>query len=95
MSADKDEWYAGSSRDMTVGARLDSLEQDVRAIKAKVTSLETAGQANTSLLEEIRDVLIVGRLGTAAIKWLGVVAAAALAVWGAIYAATHGGALLK
>jgi hypothetical protein len=87
---DKDEWYAGARRDPSIEARLGALERKAERIEIKVAQLETTALESNALLREIRDVLVVGKLGTAAIKWLGTLAVAGLAIWAAVYALLHG-----
>ena len=69
---------------------------------ARMKRIEDELKANSATTAEIRDVLaaarmgfkVLGGLGVAA-KWLGVLAAAAVSIYTAIYAATHGGATPK
>ena len=63
--------------------RMDRIEQELRD--------------NNQMTREIRDVMVAGKVGLKvlggvgiAVKWAGVLAAAALAVWSFVYALMHG-----
>lgn len=64
----------------------------------RMASIEADLRANTEVTREVRDLMEMGRalfrladlMGRGA-KWLGGIAAAIVAIWGAIYTATHGG----
>lgn len=66
----------------------------------RIERIEVALKANTEVTEEVRDLLsafrggfrVLGWLGTGA-KWIGAIAAAGMAIYTAVYAATHGGSL--
>lgn len=81
------------------------LQQDVEAINHRLdagahrmNAMQTELTANTAVTSEVRDILdaahsglrVLGGLGKFA-AWLGKLAAGAVAIWGAIYALTHGG----
>ena len=88
FESDKSEWYTGHRAPTDI--KLEALNLRVVAIDSRVANLEASAVANNQLLQEIRDVLVVGKLGTAAIKWLGMAAAAVLGLCGVIYLALHG-----
>ena len=86
-------------------AAIAQLQDDVRAMKERLDSgarrmnaMQTELTANTAVTTEVRDILdtvrsglrVLGGLGTLA-SWAGKLAAAAIAIWGAIYTFTHGG----
>lgn len=55
-------------------------------------------QRNAETTQDIKDLIVAARLGFkvlgglgAIVKWLGVISAGALAIYSALYAATHGG----
>jgi len=68
----------------------------------RMDRMQTELNANTEITREVRDLMnaarvgfkVLGGLGTAA-KWIAAIASAAAAVWGLIYAATHGGQMPK
>jgi hypothetical protein len=67
-------------------------------IEARLSAVETDIQLNTALTKEIRDVMVAGRVGLkvlggvgTAIKWLGMLAAAIVAIYSASYLLLHGG----
>jgi len=74
----------------------------MRSLEGSVAELRAEVAANTATTEEVREILaavksgirVLGWLGTAAL-WLvrfgGAVATAGVAMWGALYAITHGG----
>jgi len=89
----------------TADAAIEQLQTDMQLVKERLDSgarrmnaMQTELTANTAVTAEVRDILDAGRtglrvrggLGTAA-AWLGKLAAAAVAIWGAFYAITHGG----
>ena len=64
--------------------------------------LEEQVRENTALTQEVLDVLRAARVGLKvlggigiAVKWIGTLAAAGLAIWTFLYAITHGGATPK
>lgn len=82
--------------------RFDLIDVQLKAGRERMTALEVGQKAinvaiaeNTEMTKSIHDLLVVGRLGTAAIKWLGAIAAACMAVWFALYAVLHGGVTPK
>ena len=91
---DKDEWYAGSHHG-GVDARLEALGMRVASIDIRVEKIEATSLANADLLQHIYNVIVAGKVGTAAIKWLGGIGAAVLAILGVFYAATHNWTLPK
>lgn len=67
---------------------------------ARMTRIETALAENTRLTAEVRSIMEAGRAGLRllgwvgfALKWLGVIATALVAIRVAFYVATHGGDL--
>lgn len=70
----------------------------MQSVEDRLGALQDEMAANTAITTEVRDLFasfrtgfrVLGGLGTAAV-WAGKIAAAALALWGAFYASTHGG----
>lgn len=68
--------------------------------RVRLGEMERELKDNTAITQEVRDLLntfrggfkVLGWLGTAA-TWVGRIAAAAMAIWGAWYAITHHGEL--
>ncbi len=67
-------------------------------IDARLTAVEADMKRNTALTQEIRDIMtaakvgfkVLGGIGTA-VKWAGMIAGAAVALYSAGYALMHGG----
>jgi hypothetical protein len=82
--------------------RLRAIESRLHKGGQRMDVLEEALLVNTGLTRDIHDILaaaktgfkVLGWTGTA-IKWLGMVAGAALAIYTAVYASLHGGATPK
>lgn len=79
-------------------AWMQSVESQLRAGETRMADFEQKLDNNTALTKEIRDILdaakgafkVLGGLGVAAV-WVGKIAGAGVAIWGAFYALTHGG----
>lgn len=81
-----------------IHARLNAGEVRMRRIEEQVEENTTLTRENTELTKDIKELLYAARLGFKVIgglgalaKWLGMVAAAGVAMWSAWYAITHGG----
>jgi hypothetical protein len=78
--------------------RFAAIENRLDRGSERMASIEADLRANTEVTREVRDLMEMGRvlfrladlMGRGA-KWLGGIATAILAVWGAFYTATHGG----
>lgn len=89
--------------------RSHAIDQQLAAGRRRMEALERGQhemrkelRENTRITQEIADVMTAGRVGLkvlggigTVVKWLGVLAAGALAIWTFLYAATHGGATPK
>jgi len=68
------------------------------ALERRLTDIELDMRKNTDLTQEIRDVMTAAKVGFKvlggvgiAVKWAGIVAGGALALYTAFYTFTHGG----
>jgi hypothetical protein len=85
-----------------ISGRLDAGDDRMGRIEAAQKDMRAELRANSEMTSDIRDVLaatrmgfkVIGWLGAGA-KWLGMLAAAAVAIYTAFYAALHGGATPK
>jgi hypothetical protein len=87
-----------SERLSAIDHRLDRGAEKMEQHADALTKMAAELKANSETTNEVRELLALGRnglkvlgwLGSAA-KWLSTIATAALAVYGAFYAITHGG----
>lgn len=86
----------------TTPGELSAIHDRLNAGERRMKGIEEQIEENTSLTRDIRDLLSAARLGFKvlggigiAVKWIGVIAAAGVAIWSAFYAITHGGATPK
>jgi hypothetical protein len=61
------------------------------AQEERLIKIDAALAENTSVTKTIQSAVTAGRVFTMVIRWVGVIAAAAGAIWGVIYMAMHGG----
>ena len=78
--------------------RMERIEADLSRLADHVASLHAELQRNTVTTTEVRDLLDAAKGAFRALDgmgrvlaWVGRIAAAGVAIWGAIYAITHGG----
>lgn len=78
--------------------RFDIIERQLIQGAKRMDSLESSVKQNTELTQEIRDVMVAAKVGFRVlggvgtmVKWFGVIAAGALSIYVAVYAALHGG----
>lgn len=78
--------------------RLEAIEVRLARGSVRMDEFATELKRNTDATEDIREILQAARLGFkvigglgAVFKWVGTLAGAAVAIWGLIYALTHGG----
>jgi hypothetical protein len=83
---------------LAVAARLTDIDQRLARGDARMAAIEAALASNTDLTREIRDLMDAARLGLRMLggmgqvaKWLGMVAAAAVSIYTAVYMIKHGG----
>lgn len=84
------------------GDRITAVDERLDKGSRRMELFETELRENTTATLEIRDILqaarvglkVLGGIGIAA-KWLGTLAAAALAIWTFVYALLHNGATPK
>ena len=82
--------------------RLNAGELRMKRIEEQVFENTELTRENTALTQDIKDLLDAARMGFkvlggvgVAVKWIGMIAAAGVAIWSAFYAITHGGATPK
>jgi len=78
------------------------IELRLNCAEKRMESMERKIDTNTTIISEVRELMEVGRLGLRVlgwmgvlVKWLGTIAAAAMAIYAAIAAITHGGDVPK
>ena len=78
--------------------RMERIEAELTQQTAQLQQLQQDMQRNTEATEEVRDLLAAAKGAFRALDgmgrvlaWAGRIAAAGVAIWGAIYAITHGG----
>lgn len=78
--------------------RMARIEAEIARHTQQLNQLQVSLAANTETTEEVRDLLGAAKGAFRALNglgiafgWLGRIAAAGVAIWGAIYAITHGG----
>ena len=78
--------------------RMKRIEAELTRQTAQLQQLQQDMQRNTEATEEVRDLLAAAKGAFRAlnaigivVRWIGSLAAAGVAIWGAIYAITHGG----
>lgn len=78
--------------------RMQRIEAELARQTEQLTQLQASLAKNTEVTQEIRDLFDAARGAFRALNgigiafgWLGRLAAAGVAIWGAIYAITHGG----
>ncbi|MFM2345343.1 MAG: hypothetical protein RL654_96 [Pseudomonadota bacterium] len=78
--------------------RMARIEAELARQTEQLNQLQVSLAANTEATEEVRDLLDAAKGAFRALNglgiafgWLGRIAAAGVAIWGAIYAMTHGG----
>ena len=78
--------------------RMARIEAELARHTEQLNQLQVSLAANTEATEEVRDLLDAAKGAFRALNglgiafgWLGRIAAAGVAIWGAIYAITHGG----
>jgi hypothetical protein len=84
---------------------MDNVDDRLKAIEDRLTRgsermdlMDQAIAKNTEITQAIHDILAAGRVGLKVLgglgliaKWIGMLAAAGVAIYSAFYAATHGG----
>lgn len=81
-----------------VNAQMDRMEVDIHRLAGQLAALQDDLRDNSATTAEIRDLLDAARgafrflngVGVV-VRWVGGIAGAGLAIWGAVYAITHGG----
>lgn len=78
--------------------RMGRIEAELTQQTAQLQRLQQDMQRNTEATEEVRDLLAAAKGAFRAlnaigivVRWIGSLAAAGVAIWGAVYAITHGG----
>lgn len=82
--------------------RMLRFEKELQAVRAELRANTEVTTGIADLTQDIRDVLVAGRVGLkvlggvgTTVKWLGIIAGGALAIYTALYALTHGGVAPK
>lgn len=72
--------------------------EQFNALEKRLLAVELDVKTNTALTQEIRDVIVAAKVGFKvlggigiAVKWAGMIAAGAVAIYTAFYTLTHGG----
>lgn len=89
-----------SERLLAIDARLDRGAEKMDEQADRLKSVEAELRSNSETTREVRELLDAGKSGLrvlgwlgAAGKWIGTLATAGIAVYGALYAITHNGQL--
>lgn len=85
-------------QEVELADRLRQIDERLDRGSERMDLMQAELKSNTDVTTEVREILsavrtglrVLGGLGTAA-QWAGRLAAAAVALWGAFYALTHGG----
>lgn len=84
-----------AASDQRTSVRFDAGNKRFASIEKTLGEMLVELKKNTEITTEIRDFKTTSRVVTRFAKWVGILAAAGVAIWSAVYAITHGGATPK